>query len=162
MPKKPPTNIWRGSAARRAPSPTPISKAATGCSWWTLLYGLAVAGLLLWLQISSRLSDWVEERTHSRTGQVMLYVAVYVPLTAALRHFPLTVYEGFFREHAYGLSNQNFWQWLGDFGIGFALNFFTMVLLLPVLYAAIRRARETWWIWGAMPGDRVSRSSPWW
>ena len=34
---------------------------------------------------------------------------------------PLTLYEGFFREHAYGLSNQNFWQWLGDFGIGFAV-----------------------------------------
>jgi STE24 endopeptidase len=113
-----------------------------------LIYGLAVAGLLLTLQISSRVSDWVEQRTHSRTGQVMLYVAVYVPLTAAAM-FPLTVYEGFFREHAYGLSNQNFWQWLGDFGIGFGLSFLTMVLLLPVLYAAIRRARESWWVWGA-------------
>lgn len=112
-----------------------------------LIYGLGVAGLLLWLQISSRISDWVQERTHSRTWQVMLYVAVYVPLTT-LMTFPILVYEGFFREHAYGLSNQNFWQWLGDFGIGFALNFAAMVLLLPVLYAAIR-ARETWWVWGA-------------
>ncbi|MFO1247874.1 MAG: M48 family metallopeptidase [Alphaproteobacteria bacterium] len=113
-----------------------------------LIYGLAVASLLLWLQISSRLSDWLHERTHSRTGQVMLYVAIYVPLTTLLT-FPITLYEGFFREHAYGLSNQNFWQWLGDFGIGFALNFAAMVLLLPVLYAAIRRARESWWVWGA-------------
>src|ERR1700712_5638256 len=40
-----------------------------------LIYGLAVASILLWLQISSRISDWVEERTHSRTYQVMLYVA---------------------------------------------------------------------------------------
>lgn len=113
-----------------------------------LIYGLAVASILLWLQISSRISDWVEERTHSRTYQVMLYVAVYVPLTT-LMTFPILVYEGFFRERAYGLSNQNFWQWLGDFGIGFALNFAAMVLLLPVLYAAIRRAREGWWVWGA-------------
>ena len=113
-----------------------------------LLYGLALAGLLLWLQISSRISDWVEERTHNRTWQVMLYVAIYVPLTAAAT-FPLTLYEGFFREHAYGLSNQNFWQWLGDFGIGLALSFAAMVLLLPLLYAAIRRARESWWVWGA-------------
>lgn len=113
-----------------------------------LLYGVGVAALLLTLQISSRISDWVEERTHSRTFQVMLYVAIYVPLMAAAM-FPLTLYEGFFREHAYGLSNQNFWQWLGDFGIGFALTFVTMLVLLPVLYAAIRRARENWWIWGA-------------
>ena len=37
------------------------------------------------------------------------------------RTFPLTLYEGYFREHAYGLSNQNFMAWLGDFGIGLAL-----------------------------------------
>jgi STE24 endopeptidase len=113
-----------------------------------LIYALGIAGLLLWLQISSRISDWTEERTHSRTWQVMLYVAVYVPIVAAAS-FPLTLYEGFFREHAYGLSNQSFWQWLGDFGIQFALTFLASVLLLPVLYAAIRRARESWWLWGA-------------
>jgi STE24 endopeptidase len=113
-----------------------------------LLYALGIASLLLWLQISSRISDWTEDRTHSRTWQVMLYVAAYVPIVAAAS-FPLTLYEGFFREHAYGLSNQSFWQWLGDFGIQFALTFLASVLLLPVLYAAIRRARESWWLWGA-------------
>jgi STE24 endopeptidase len=113
-----------------------------------LIYALGIASLLLWLQISSRISDWTEDRTHSRTWQVMLYVAVYVPIVAAAS-FPLTLYEGFFREHAYGLSNQSFWQWLGDFGIQFALTFLASVLLLPVLYAAIRRARESWWLWGA-------------
>ncbi|HWM60981.1 MAG TPA: M48 family metallopeptidase [Rhizomicrobium sp.] len=113
-----------------------------------LLYALGVAALLLWLQISSRISDWAEERTHSRTWQVMLYVAVYVPLVATAT-FPLTLYEGFFREHAYGLSNQSFWQWLGDFGIQFALTFIASLLVLPLLYAAIRRTRESWWLWGA-------------
>ena len=70
-----------------------------------LAYGLGVAGLLLWLGISARIQDWAEERSPRRTYQVMLYVAVYVPLVAAAT-FPLTLYEGFFREHAYGLSNQ--------------------------------------------------------
>jgi STE24 endopeptidase len=113
-----------------------------------LIYALAIAGLLLWLQISSRIAEWAEARTHSRTWQVMLYAAVYVPLVAAVT-FPLTLYEGFFREHSYGLSNQNIWQWLGDFGIQFALTLIASLLLLPVLYAAIRRAREGWWLWGA-------------
>jgi STE24 endopeptidase len=113
-----------------------------------LIYALVVASLLLWLKISSRISDWAEDRTHSRTWQVMLYVGAYIPIVTAAT-FPLTVYEGFFREHAYGLSNQNFWQWLGDFGIQFALTLVASLLLLPLLYAAIRRARETWWLWGA-------------
>jgi STE24 endopeptidase len=113
-----------------------------------LVYALAVAALLLWAQVSTRIRDWAEERSRSRTGQVMLYVAIYVPLVTLLT-FPLTVYEGFVREHGYGLSNQTFAAWLGDFGISFALTFGAAVILLPVLYAAIRRTRESWWLWGA-------------
>ena len=37
---------------------------------------------------------------------------------------PLSIYEGFFREHAYGLSGQSFPSWLGDFAISFAVNWF--------------------------------------
>jgi STE24 endopeptidase len=113
-----------------------------------LIYALGVAALLLWTQISLRIQEWAEERTHSRSGQVMLYAACYVPIVT-LATLPLTLYEGFFREHAYGLSNQNFWQWLGDFGIDFAVSFVAALIFLPLLYAAIRRAREGWWLWGA-------------
>jgi STE24 endopeptidase len=113
-----------------------------------LAYALGIAGLLLWLQISTRIRDWVEDRTHSRSYQVMLYAAAYVVLTT-LAAIPLAVYEGFFREHAYGLSNQSFAGWLGDFGIQAAITLVTAVLFLPVLYAVMRRTRESWWVWGA-------------
>src|SRR5258707_112663 len=113
-----------------------------------LAYGLGVAGLLLWLGISARIQDWAEERTPRRPYQVILYTAAYVPIVAAAT-FPLSLYEGFFREHSYGLSNQSFWQWLGDFGIQFALTLAAALVLLPLLYTAIRRTREMWWLWGA-------------
>jgi STE24 endopeptidase len=113
-----------------------------------LFYALGVAGLLLWTGLSARIQDWAQARTNSRSYQVMLYVAAYVPFTVAAT-FPLSLYEGFFREHAYGLSNQTFWQWMGDFGIQSGLSFAAGIVFLPILYAAIRRARETWWIWGA-------------
>ena len=123
----------------------------TGGYWLQLadlLYALAVAGLLLWTGVSARIQDWAQARTLSRSYQVMLYTCAYVPITMAAI-FPLTLYEGFFREHRYGLSTQNFWQWLGDFGIQFSLTFTASVLLLPILYMAIRRAREMWWLWAA-------------
>ncbi|HUE62791.1 MAG TPA: M48 family metallopeptidase [Rhizomicrobium sp.] len=113
-----------------------------------LIYALAVAAALLWSQVSLRIQEWAEARTHSRNGQVLLYAACYVPIVT-LAMLPLTLYEGYFREHAYGLSNQNFWQWLGDFGIDFAVSFVAALIFLPLLYAAIRRTRESWWIWGA-------------
>ncbi len=113
-----------------------------------LIYALAVAGLLLWTGTSARIQDWAQARTLSRSYQVMLYAAAYVAIIVAAT-FPLTVYEGFFREHHYGLSTQTFWQWLSDFGIQFALTFAAAVLLLPILYLAIRRTREMWWLWAA-------------
>lgn len=123
----------------------------TGGYWLQLadlLYALAVAGLLLWTGVSARIQDWAQARTLSRSYQVMLYAAAYVPIIVAAT-FPLTLYEGFFREHRYGLSTQNFWQWLSDFGIQFALTFAAAVMLLPILYMAIRRTRELWWLWAA-------------
>ena len=89
-----------------------------------------------------------QERTRSRTYQAMIYVTAYVAVTAAAQ-FPLALYEGYFREHSYGLSNQNFMAWLGDIGIGLALTFAAALIFVPLLYAAIRRARENWWLWGA-------------
>lgn len=113
-----------------------------------LIYALGIAGLLLWSGISVRIQDWAEDRSPRRSSQVVLYVAAYIPLMAAAM-FPLTLYEGYFREHAYGLSNQTFWQWLGEFGIQLALTFAASLMVLPLLYTAIRRSREMWWLWGA-------------
>ncbi|MDB5739571.1 MAG: Ste24 endopeptidase, partial [Alphaproteobacteria bacterium] len=76
------------------------------------IYALAISALLLWLQISARIRDWVQEKTRSRTLEVVIYAAIYMVLVTVVS-FPLSVYEGFFREHAYGLSDQSFASWLG-------------------------------------------------
>jgi len=113
-----------------------------------LIWALAIAGLLLGLKLSDRMRDWAAERTHSRTGQTVIYVAAYTVIVAVAT-LPLSIYEGFFREHAYGLSNQSFLAWAGDFGINFAVSFVLSLVALPILYAVIRGTRDAWWAWGS-------------
>jgi len=113
------------------------------------LYAVAVSALLLWLRISAGMRNIAVGVTRSRFWQVPIYVLMYVALVAVLT-FPLTVYEDFFREHAYGLSNQNFLQWFRDFGIGFALNLVGSAIILTVIFAVIRGAPRMWWIWGTL------------
>jgi len=113
-----------------------------------LLWTLAVSGLLLWLGIAAGLRDWAAEKTHSRTSQAIIFGLAYVAIMAAAQ-FSLTLYEGYFREHSYGLSNQDFLAWLGDYGTGLALALVAALIFVPLLYGAIRRARESWWLWGA-------------
>ncbi len=122
-----------------------------GGYWLELLdlaWTLAVSGALLWLGLSAAIRDWATERTRSRAYQAMIYVTAYVAISAAAQ-FPLALYEGYFREHSYDLSNQNFMAWLSDTGIGLALTLAAALVFVPLLYAAIRRARENWWLWGA-------------
>ncbi len=113
-----------------------------------LIYGLAVAALLLWFRISARIRDWAEELTRNRAYQAMLYGVVTVA-TITLLELPLSIYQGYFREQAYGLSNQTFMAWAGDFATMFAVTVMAAVIFLPLFYAAIRAARQAWWLWGA-------------
>ena len=139
--------LARVSGAARAQSDTYFE----GGYWLQLLdlvYGLVVAGLLLGFHISAGIRDWAAERTHSRYGQSLIYVAAYIVIVT-VAGLPLSLYEGYFREHSFGLSNQTFWQWAGDFGINFAISLVAGLIVLPLFYAAIRKAHELWWIWGA-------------
>jgi len=118
---------------------------------WDLLYGLAVAGLLLSRRISTRIRDFAEHRTRRRSLQTLIYALVYISLTALLT-FPLTYYEGFFREHQYGLSNLSFIAWLGEQGIGLGVSLVLGGIAITGMYAILRRMPQSWWAWGTVAG----------
>ncbi len=113
------------------------------------LVAIALSGLLLFLRISSRMRKIAEGVTRSRFVQAPIYIALYLVLTTVVT-LPLGIYEGFFREHDYGLSNQNFGQWFGEYAISFAIEFVVFVILGTIVYAVIRRTRQYWWVWATV------------
>ena len=115
---------------------------------WNFLVNAAIAIFLLSSGISARLRDWAERHTRFKAMQVTHYAIAFLILNAVLT-FPLSVYEGFYREHQYGLATQTFGGWFGDQlkGLGFAL--IGLPILLIVVYAIFRKAPRTWWIWAA-------------
>jgi STE24 endopeptidase len=115
---------------------------------WGLLYGLVVAWLLLGTRLSARMRELAERVTRVRWLQTAVYAVEYIILTAILG-FPLTLYRDFFREHQYNLSNQTFLQWMRDQLVGLAVGVVLGTVALVLIYAVIRRARRTWWLWGA-------------
>ena len=115
---------------------------------WDLLIALAVAWLLLGTRLSARMRDLGERVTRFKWLQTAIYVVQYIVLTALLT-LPWNIYEGFFREHKYGLSNQTFGQWAGEASMGLLVGLIFGTIVLVVLYAVIRKATRTWWLWGA-------------
>lgn len=115
---------------------------------WGFLYGAAVAILLLATRLSARMRDLAARITRVTVLQTALYWVQYLVATTLLS-FPLTVYTGFVREHKYGLATQTFGPWLGDQAKGLAIGAVLGALGLMAIYAVIRRAPRTWWLWGA-------------
>lgn len=114
---------------------------------WNFLASAAIAILLLQSGISAGLRDFAERHSRYWVVQIVLYALPYILLTALLS-FPLTYYQFFVREHAYGMATQNFAQWLGEQIKGLVLSAIAGCLFLAVLYGVFRRAPRTWWLWG--------------
>ncbi len=118
---------------------------------WSFLYLLAVAWLFLASGLSVGLRGWTERATGVAFLRDLLYGAVYACLVY-LATFPLTVYSDYFREHRYGLANQTFGPWLGEQAIGLTILAVVGALAIASLYALLRRAPRTWWLWGSALG----------
>ena len=116
---------------------------------WDFLLGAAISIFLLASRISARLRDFAERMTRFKFLQIILYAFPLLLLLYVLG-FPLTVYERFFREHAYGMATQNFAQWFGEQMMMLVVSLIVTSLLLIGLYAVFRRAPRTWWIWGTV------------
>jgi len=115
---------------------------------WDFLWTVVVMCLLLRFKWSARMRNLAERLTRFRPLQTALYWIQFMIVTSVLG-FPLTVYEGYFREHKYGLLNQTFGPWMRDQAVGLAVGVVLGAILVVPLFGLVRRLGKSWWVWGA-------------
>jgi STE24 endopeptidase len=115
---------------------------------WDFLAGILVAWLMLGTGLSRRMRDFNESLIGVRFLQTALYVAEYILFTT-LVVLPWTLYEDYFREHQYGMSNQDMGAFLIDQLKGLALILIFGTLIITIIYVVVRKTPRTWWLWGA-------------
>lgn len=115
---------------------------------WDLVYGLAVAWILLNFGVSSRMRAPATRLARRPAIQTWLYGVQYV-VALALMTYPYSVYKDFVREHQYKLATNTFGSWMRDVAVGLGVDVVLLPLFLMALYAVFRRAPRTWWVWGA-------------
>ena len=115
---------------------------------WDFLYGALIAFVLLRFGISAKMRDLADRVTRFSPLRTMIYWAEYTIVVFVLG-FPLAVYEGFVREHQYGLATQTFGPWLGDQAKYLGVEVVFGALLVAALFGIVRKLPRTWWIWGA-------------
>jgi STE24 endopeptidase len=121
--------------------------------YWLILWDFLMAIVIYWALLrfgwSVRMRDFSKRITRVAFLQDMIYWVQFLILTAILGA-PLAIYEGYFREHKYGLANQTFGPWLVDQLKDLAVNMVLGGLLIAVLFAIVRKLHRTWHIWGAI------------
>ncbi|MFL5403218.1 MAG: M48 family peptidase, partial [Gemmatimonadales bacterium] len=133
------------------PSPLAIQYYRTGNVLWAagIVLGILIPALFLLTGISSRLRT-LAYRVGRRWLPALMIYALLFTLAYAILTLPLAYYEGFVREHAYGLSNQSGNKWLGDWIKGTVLSGFGLALVLWIPYLLLRRSPRRWWLYAGL------------
>ncbi|MCL6683596.1 M48 family metallopeptidase [Sphingomonas alba] len=121
--------------------------------YWLPLWGALVGIISYWIMLrfrwSAKWSGWADRVTKRKWLQPMLYALPFT-LIGALLTLPWSLYTDYFREHQYGMSNQNLAEWFKEFGIMLGVGIVTTAIFLAIIYAVIRKSPKRWWLWGTV------------
>ncbi|MBO0858190.1 MAG: M48 family metallopeptidase [Chloracidobacterium sp.] len=157
------------------PSEKALSYYRSGIVLWivNILWGLLIPALFLLTGFSARIRDWAlqaGQKWFSAISQIDnlfspevivapfawigralyfiagLYAAIFLFINFAI-DFPLSYYQGYSRQHAYGLSNQTLGKWFGDEIIGLLIAVVGGFLFLWILYLPLKKSPRRWWLY---------------
>jgi STE24 endopeptidase len=138
--------------AKMPPAERARSNAYFEGGYWLILWDFLSTVFVMWLLLrfrwSARMRNLAERITRFRPLQTALYWIQFLIVMSVLT-FPMTIYEGYFREHKYGLLNQTFGPWMRDQLVGLAVGLVLGAILVVPLFGLVRRLGRNWWVWGA-------------
>jgi len=120
------------------------------------LFSAAYALAWLFLGWSISVREWLHQlitvNWSLTTGSDWLLVALYIAIFGgayAVLNLPLGYYSGFILPHSFGQSNQTLKDWVVDQLKGLAIGAPLGLLMLELLYLALRLTGASWWLWVA-------------
>jgi STE24 endopeptidase len=147
------------TAEVRVPDPTPLAVRyyRSGNVLWAVGTGLSLLlpALLLYTGWSARMRSTAVRLGRSWLGSLMVYALLFTAISAILG-LPLAYYEGFVRQHAYGLSNQSLNKWAGDWLKGVGLSGLGLALVLWIPYLLLRRSPRRWWVYAGLASAPIA------
>ncbi len=120
--------------------------------YWLPLWGALVSLVGYWLMLrqgwSARWRAWADRVTRREWLRPAIYSLPFA-LVGTLIALPWVLYTEYFREHQYGMSNQNLGEWFGEFAILTGVDAIAGAIFFAIFWAAIRKSPKRWWLWGA-------------
>ena len=117
---------------------------------WLVSNVLGGAYALTWIfsDWAINLRDWLSTISSHPWFTVAGFITIFGGMYA-IATLPLTYYSGFFLPHHFDQSAQSFKDWIIDQLKGLAIGLPLGLLLLELLYLALRLTGDLWWLWAA-------------
>jgi STE24 endopeptidase len=119
---------------------------------WVLLWGFLVSVVVAFVILRSGLLHRIRKNIDGARRRPIAASAVvaltFIGMSWALG-LPWSAYADWWREKSYGLNNQTFQGWFTENLMGLAISAVATTLFLVALYALLRRAPRTWWLWAS-------------
>jgi Zn-dependent protease with chaperone function len=135
--------------------PEPTAKAMqyyhSGNRLWVInrFWALLIPGILAFSGASARLRNLAQRLGGNWFLTIGLYMLMFLPIVFII-DLPLSFYQGFIRQHAYGLSNQTLAKWLGDALKNLAIDMAACFTLVWIPYLLLARSPRRWWLYTAI------------
>jgi len=115
---------------------------------WLLDTVLSTVYLLAWLFFgwAKALTTWLKTFTTIEWLLVLCFAVLFGGISGLLE-LPLGFYSGFVLPHRFGQSNQDFKSWVVDQLKGLAISAPLGLLVLELVYLALRLTGSWWWLW---------------
>ena len=105
---------------------------------------------LAWLFLgwSNSVRAWLMTIATNDWLLVALYVAIFGGIFTVI-NLPLIYYSGFVLPHRFDQSNQSFKDWVVDQLKGLAIGAPLGLIMIELIYLALRLTGSSWWLWVA-------------
>jgi STE24 endopeptidase len=138
----------RGPVAVPEASEKTLRYYCSGNVLWLLnrAWAILIPALFLFTGVSARIRNVAQGIGRRWFLVIAAYVIIYFAVNYLLK-LPLTYYQGFLREHDYGLSNQSLAQWFGDSLKSLMVTVVGGTLLVWIPYLLIKKSPRRWWLY---------------
>jgi STE24 endopeptidase len=146
-----PQRSWPDTVGVPEPSALAVQYHRSGNVLWAVETGMGmiIPAVLLFSGLSARMRS-LSQRVGRRWWLSLVLYAMLFTLLVAVVTVPLSYYAGYVRQHGYGLSNQSFGTWAGDWIKGVALGGVGLAAVLWIPYLLLRRRPRRWWLYGGL------------
>ena len=137
-----------GPIAVPEPSDEAMRYYRSGNLLWVVnvIWGLLIPALFLFTGFSARIREWAQMLGRKWVFVIAAYVTMFLVITFVI-DLPLAYYQGFVRQHAYGLSNQTLDKWFGDAVKALAVGIVMGAMFLWIPYLLLKRSPRRWWLY---------------